>query len=381
MIDLRLDAHAFGLLSSCFLLPYALLQIPTGLMLDRYATGLILFMSCFLCTVSTAGFSLTENYNTLLFFRTCTGVGSAVAVLSCMKVAIDEFPRKAFGLFAGLILFVGGSGAICGKILLAYLLNWLNWRGIMAVLACMGVLLTIAIGCSFDLKQRSSPSTNDTSIPPLKDSLREVLSNPLMLCFGLYALLMTAPSDAFAGLWSSVYFSQVNHLSHLSVEFLGSVIFIGMALGSPLVSSLDHVFKARFELAAALALFSAVTFVVIIYANIKDFYFLSVLCFVYGLASVYVLAFVMAQDCSDVSISGVVSGFINTLSIVGSFSLQTFIGTLMTVIEPDPLFNDGQIVYQQITFQYAFSSIVIFYLLSAVVMCVLLFKMPKFRPA
>lgn len=370
MVDLSLDAQAFGLLSSSFLLPYALLQIPFGLLLDRLPTGKVLGISCLFCTLSTLGFSYADNYLLLLFFRTLSGVGSAVAVLACMKIAITEFPKSYFGIFAGVILFIGGLGAISGKILLSICLEFYHWRTIMFLLSMMGLILTLLIFWSFDLHDSPlGPDTDATS--SVKSSLKVFLAKPLNLAFGFYALLMTAPSDAFAGLWSSVYFSQVYALDLITVEFLGSMVFIGMALGSPIVTYADHFFQKRFQLAAFLSILSALIFFFIVYTSISSVPFLAFLCLLYGVVSVYVLAFVMAQQYNDVKISGLVSGFINTLSIVGSFSLQTLIGMSMTYFEPSAKLIDGQFIYQATTFHYAFSVIVCFYIISAALMSVI----------
>lgn len=369
MVDLNLDAQAFGLLSSSFLLPYALLQIPCGLLLDRIPTGRVLLVSCLICVLSTLGFSLAHNYFLLVFWRTLSGVGSAVAVLACMKIAISEFPKSYFGIFAGVILFVGGLGAISGKILLSICLKYYAWREIMAFLGIAGLVLCGFILYYFDLSSYpdQSESEADSSV---FSSLMQLLSNPINCIFGLYALLMTAPSDAFAGLWSSVFFAQVYNFESVTVELLGSMIFIGMALGSPIVTSIDHYLKKSFSLAAALALASAVLFYSIAYSHTLPVYTLCVLSLLYGVVSVYVLAFVMAQSFNDTKISGLVSGFINTASIVGSFSLQTVIGSLMTYHEPNPKLDAGQLIYHYSTFQKSLSIIVVFYIISMILMTI-----------
>jgi len=146
--ELGLRASELGVLLSAFFWTYALCQLATGWLVDRYPAGLVLAAGFALWSAATAATGLVGAFGALLGVRLILGMGESVAYPSYSKIFAQHVPehRRGFanaaisaglaagpavGMFAGGLLvarlgwrsfFVGlGIGS------LAWLIPWLAW--------------------------------------------------------------------------------------------------------------------------------------------------------------------------------------------------------------------------------------------------------------
>ncbi|HEY1246416.1 MAG TPA: MFS transporter, partial [Hyphomicrobiaceae bacterium] len=99
--ELGLTAADLGLLTSVYFLLFAAVQLPCGVLLDRYGPRLI---DSALLLVAAAGsllFALADGVATLLVGRALIGLGVAVGLMAGLKAIVLWFPPERVALANG----------------------------------------------------------------------------------------------------------------------------------------------------------------------------------------------------------------------------------------------------------------------------------------
>ena len=96
MHDFQLNAADFSLLGACFLIPYALMQIPAGLLLDRYGARRLLTVAALLSAIALALFSSTASFSLALGCRALLGCAAAVSFISAIYLIANWFSHRWF---------------------------------------------------------------------------------------------------------------------------------------------------------------------------------------------------------------------------------------------------------------------------------------------
>ena len=150
--DLDLSASRVSLVAGSFLVPYGLLQIPVGRLLDQGRVDRWIWIAALMAS----GFSLVFAFSTdlvgLMLSRMGTGVACAVAFPASALLARRTLPQNRFALAMGLTDSLLGWGAVFAA-LIPLVFPWTAWRQLVAFqalfLAVLVVVPVIALGRSF----------------------------------------------------------------------------------------------------------------------------------------------------------------------------------------------------------------------------------------
>ena len=147
--DLQLSASRVSLIAGSFLVPYGLLQIPVGRLLDQGRVDRWIWIAALMAS----GFSLTFAFSTdlvgLMLSRMGTGVACAVAFPASALLARRALPANRFALAMGLTDSLLGWGAVFAA-LIPLVFPWTVWRQWVVFqalfLAVMVVVPVMALG-------------------------------------------------------------------------------------------------------------------------------------------------------------------------------------------------------------------------------------------
>src|SRR5690625_6509662 len=90
MIDFNIVAVSVGLLISIQFFVYSVLQIPMGILVDRYGPNFILISGAMLTGIGTIIYSVSKLEFFLFFARILTGVGDATVWVSVVLILGDR---------------------------------------------------------------------------------------------------------------------------------------------------------------------------------------------------------------------------------------------------------------------------------------------------
>ncbi|WP_085317248.1 MFS transporter [Derxia lacustris] len=136
--EFGLDASDLGLLFSGFFWTYALLQIPTGVVLDRFGVTRIGRIGAFLWGVASTLTALAGGLGGILAARAILGVAEAPGFPVSSKATGYWFPRRERAMATALFDAAAKFSNVIGVPLIALAVVHLGWRwgfGITAVLS------------------------------------------------------------------------------------------------------------------------------------------------------------------------------------------------------------------------------------------------------
>jgi MFS transporter, ACS family, glucarate transporter len=175
--DYRLTDVQFGLLSSAFLLGYALLQTPAGWFADRWGprrvlTGGVVWWGIFTATTASIPLGLSAAFALLLLARFCLGVGEAVMYPGSSQFVSRWIPTHERGLANGLIFAGVGIGSAASPPFVTYMLIHHGWRFSFWMCALIG----LAVGVVWYLASRDTPEQHPLVSPGELSTIRTGLT-------------------------------------------------------------------------------------------------------------------------------------------------------------------------------------------------------------
>jgi ACS family glucarate transporter-like MFS transporter len=126
--DLQLSPHQWGLATGAFLIAYALFEIPSGHLADRFGaramlTRIVVWWSAF---TTLTGF--VTNLWTLMAVRFFFGAGEAGAYPTAATSVFRWFPAIERGRAYGVVLLSGQLGAALAPLIIVPVQMRLGWR-------------------------------------------------------------------------------------------------------------------------------------------------------------------------------------------------------------------------------------------------------------
>lgn len=344
--DFNIEHTELGMLSAAYYYSYALLQLPIGALTDKFGPRRLLTFAILLCAFSTILFAYTQSFWLATFARFLIGAGSAFAFISCLKIATVWFPAPWFPFVSGLTLAIGSLGAVCGSGPIAYLLDKIDWRQLMAIIGWVGIVVGFIAWLVIRDHNPQQPH-----LTRKKESaegrlgfwhcLLHVMSQPQNWIIGAYAFLATAPTDAFGGMWGVPYLHEAHQIDTVMASLAASMTFLGMVFGSPLFGSVSEWMQSRKKPMYLGALLAGIILTVLIYSPSMTATASVLLFFFYGFFGTYILCFVAARDINSPIYMGTVVGFVNFLSMVGSALLTNGIGPLLDYVTATETYTAG----------------------------------------
>ena len=245
MRSFALDATLLGTLSAAYFYTYAALQVPLGVLLDRFGSRRILMAGALAAAGGGTLFAMADSIAMALLARALIGAGVAVGYIGTLKLVSAWFPVQRFGLLAGLTLAFGTLGAIGAQLPLALLVDAFGWRASLLGVGIFGLVLAALIWALVSDAHAAavtpSPTENQATCPAQSDPpvrLSAILSRSDTWLLVIITGFTGAPILTFAGLWGVPYFVQAHGLERTTAAALTSLMLVAWAIGGPVLGAL-----------------------------------------------------------------------------------------------------------------------------------------------
>jgi MFS family permease len=325
------DIHGAGLgnLSAFYFYAYLIMQIPVGVMLDRFSPRLLTTAAIFLCSVSTFIFSQTDTFWLACLSRALMGAGAAFAAVSCFKLAAVWFSPKRFALVSGMFMTAAMLGAVGGQMPLSLLVQNVGWRMALEIVSVMGIIL----GIIYFLVLRDKPKKPIHAIQnkeKIRHLLKSIVTNKQTWALSLYSGLAFAPVSVFGGLWGVPFLEKAYHLSRTDAALAISCIFIGFAAGAPFWGWFSDYIRRR-KPVLFIGTFSALLcLLVVLYSPSQILSSLIILLFCFGFgASGFFTSFAMIRELFSLVLVATVLGIMNTFNAVFEALFEPLVGAIL----------------------------------------------------
>ena len=140
----QVDASRVAVFASVQLGVYALAQIPTGLVVDRFGARKTLLAGALLMAAGQILLGLTTSYPVAIIARVLIGMGDATAFLSVMRLLPYWFPMRVTPIFSQISGALGQVGQFISAVPFLYLLNVSGWTTAFISLGSAGVIIALA---------------------------------------------------------------------------------------------------------------------------------------------------------------------------------------------------------------------------------------------
>lgn len=324
MHEEHLSALYAGLLSSSFYYVYTSLQIPVGLMFDRYNTRYLLAFNAGLCAMGCFLFASGHTLITLFIGRLIIGTGSAFAFVGLSHLLRQHFPLRQYAFMIGLSETLGFSATVTGMVTMGHLIGFLGWRDFIFGAGIFGILIALLCGTVVPSNKPAPIQYN------YKKQFTLIIKNKFAWLNGLFVGLEFSVITVFGALWS-VPFLQLKLNCNLQVaSTLASMILLGAGLSCPIFGQLSIYFSKRKPLIHFSCLISTILFLMILYIPIVNHLIMGLLLFLLGLCcGAYMLAFSISNELAPAESLSTCTGFTNTLAMTSAPLLQPLVGYLL----------------------------------------------------
>ena len=133
--ELELMPASLGLLTSAYFIAFAAVQIPAGMLLDRYGPRRVEPVLLAVAATGALLFAIAEDVPGLVVARALIGAGCAACLMSPLKWIVTEYPVTRQPSLSGWIMVAGVVGALIATTPLELALRYASWRTIFATLA------------------------------------------------------------------------------------------------------------------------------------------------------------------------------------------------------------------------------------------------------
>lgn len=164
--DLGLTNEQMGWVFGVFTLGYALAQVPSGYLIDRYGPRLMLTVIVTVWSVFTALTGVVGGFMSLIVVRFIFGIGEAGAFPGTARVFYSWLPTGQRGFANGLIFSGSRLGGAIAFLVLPLMISTLGWRSSFYVLGATGVLWAIIWCMGFRDQPRDGSREQSTVAAP-----------------------------------------------------------------------------------------------------------------------------------------------------------------------------------------------------------------------
>lgn len=334
--DFGLTAAALGNLSAFYFYSYVAMQVPTGIIADRWGPRRLLTAGALVAGAGTLLFALAPNLWVANAGRLLIGGSVAVAFVGMLKIASHWFVPRQFALASGMALFTGIVGAVFAGVPLRLLVNAFDWQTVMVASA----IVTLALAAAIWWLVRDDPTEkgyathfaghgNGGDAHSVLGGLREVFRYRNTWLLFLIPGGVAGPLLAFAGLWGVPYLTTHYRLSTAEAAAVTSTLMVAWALGGPFFGHLSDRLGHRKPLYAWGLLAIAGGWAVALFLSPPYPLLVAVLAVVGFFSGCMMPGFAFAKESVPPQLAGTVSGVINMGVMTGPMVLQPAVGWML----------------------------------------------------
>jgi MFS family permease len=160
------------------LVVYAAMQVPVGVLLDRYGSRAMLLGGLVLMTVGQLGFAFSGSFVGAVVARAVVGAGDAMIFVSVIRLVSAWFLVRQAPMVTQLTGLTGQLGAIAAAAPLSFLLHELGWTRAFALTSSVGVVLLVAVVALVKDSPYRRGDVVAVKLRALAQSVRTVWGNP-----------------------------------------------------------------------------------------------------------------------------------------------------------------------------------------------------------
>jgi sugar phosphate permease len=320
------------------LLVYAAMQIPVGVLLDRFGSRVMLVAGLALMTVAQVTFAFASTYPTGLLARILLGMGDAMVFISVLRLVSLWFPPLRIPVVNQLTGMVGQVGAILAAVPLSAALHSFGWQATYLAAAGVGMLLLVVLL----LVVRDAPPGRAFEPKPLRPRAVVAELRVAWAQSGTHLGMWTHFTSMFsvnvmALLWGYPYLVTVHDLSSSQAGMVLTVMTVAAIMSGPLIGRhvALHPFNRSSMVLAICGSIVAMWTVVLLWPGPAPIWVLMLLALAVGIGGPgSLIGFDFARTFNPDHRLGSAIGIVNVGGFVASLVAILGIGVVLDILSP-----------------------------------------------
>ena len=316
------------------LLVYAGMQVPVGVLLDRFGSKVLILGGLVLMTLGQLAFAFTTSFPAAVAARAVIGAGDAMIFVSVIRLVTLWFLVRQAPVVVQLTGQLGQLGALLAAGPLAWALHELGWTRAFALASTVGVVLLVLVVLVVDASPYPRGDVVPVKLGVIARSVRTVWGNPGTR-LGMWSHFTSQFSmTVFGLLWGFPFLVRGQGLSTdtaatLLMLMTGSGLVSGIVLGR-LVASRPY-WRSWFVVGITLLITLTWT-VVLLLSEPAPMWLLVVLVCVMAMGGpASMVGFDLARTFVPVEASGRANGVVNVGGFVASLLTMFLIGRVLDI--------------------------------------------------
>ncbi|WZH53559.1 MAG: MFS transporter [Nocardioides alkalitolerans] len=124
---------------------YAAMQVPVGLLVDRFGSRSVLTAGVVVMSLAQSAFAFADTYALALVARLFVGMGDALTFICVLRLVSSWFPPRRVPLVSQLTGTVGQLGAVVAAVPMTVAFRELGWTTTYLLSASVGALLLVGL--------------------------------------------------------------------------------------------------------------------------------------------------------------------------------------------------------------------------------------------
>jgi MFS family permease len=320
------------------LLVYAALQIPVGMLLDRFGARRLVVTGALIMAAGQAVLAVAGSVGLAVAARVLVGAGDALTFISVLSVVTAWFPARRVPLMTQLTGLIGQLGQVLSAVPFAALLHGPGWTTAFICAAALGVGVALAVFAVVRDRPAGAPA------PPPAPSPRQVLAGLAVAWrepgtrLGLWTHMGTQFSGmVFALLWGVPYLVAGQGFSSAGASALLTLFVLTGIVAGPMfgVFTARHPLRRSWLVLSVLGLTAVTWTVVLAVPPPAPAWLLVVLVVVLALGGPgSMIGFDYARTFNPGHLQGTAVGIVNVGGFFASLLVSWGVGVVLGAVGP-----------------------------------------------
>lgn len=221
------------------LLVYAGMQVPVGLLVDRFGPRSVMLTGALILTAAQFAFGMADSYGMALVARFFVGMGDAMTFVCLLRLINSWFTARMIPQITLITGPIGQLGAIAAAVPMTWALSSFGWTPAYVFTAGLSAVTALAVLVFV----RDDPQARTVRGPALswthiKETLGSSWSEPGTR-LGFWMHFTTQFSANMLGLlWGFPYFVQSEHTSEHFAGLLLTILVVAVIIAGPILGRL-----------------------------------------------------------------------------------------------------------------------------------------------
>lgn len=329
--DLGLDATALGFIGSTYFIGAMLLQLPLGILVDRYGPRMVYVVCLVLGAAGSVIFGLADSVAGLAVGRFLTAIASAASAACALKAYVLWYPKESLPFLNGLGFAAGGLGVMAGTTPVQLALPFLDWRDIHMIVAA--AISTAAILVWTVVPAQQGGGAGGSLADQIK-GLGRVAGDLNFLRVAPVLVFMVGGLGAMQSLWAGLWLRDVAGISGTGAANILLLIAAAMTLSFFLSGPTVKYLRGFGFSPMGGAILGAVLFTLVAAALMSQWFLapwaVAVLWFLFAyMATMGMLVYAGLGQMYPTELVGRINACLHLCWILGVFALQNIFGFVL----------------------------------------------------